>query len=56
MSKNYYVEVKVSGKWILKERCTRQVDALHSVKINAGEKYPMRIVKVIRTVIFDGEK
>lgn len=56
MSKYFNVEIKLGGKWILKEVFTRQVDALHYVKENAGERYPFRIIRVIRNVVFDGEK
>ena len=57
MNKNYYVEIKLGyNKWILKASFSRHTDALHFVKENAGEKYPMRIVRVVRTIVFNGEK
>ena len=57
MNKHYYVEIKLSpNKWILKSSFTRHTDALHYVKENCGERYPMRIVRVVRTVVFNGEK
>jgi hypothetical protein len=56
MSKFYYVEIKLGTKWTLVDTFTRQTDALHHVKENSGEKYPMRIVRVVRTIVFDGEK
>jgi pyruvate kinase len=31
-------------------------DALWRVKESAKAKYPMRIVRVVRTVVFDGSK
>lgn len=56
MMKNYYVEIKLGKKWILKASFARHTDALHYVKENAGEHYPMRIIRSVRTVVFDGEK
>jgi len=56
MSKHYYIEVKLGTKWILQKVETRHTDALHWVKENAGEKYPIRVVRVTRTIVFDGSK
>jgi len=58
MNKTYNVEVKLGVKrsWYLQKVFTRQTDALHYVKEHAGERYPFRIVRVVRTVVFDGEK
>jgi hypothetical protein len=56
VSKFYYVEIKFGTRWTLVETHTRQTDALQYVKDNSGEKYPMRIVRVVRTVVFDGSK
>lgn len=54
MSKKYYVEVKFGNKtWIRVIDFTRQVDALHHIKENSGERYPMRIVRVVKTVVFE---
>lgn len=56
MSKFFNVEIKLGPRWILREVFTRHSDALHYVKENAGEKYPFRIIRVIRTVVFNGER
>jgi hypothetical protein len=56
MSKNYYVEIKLGSKWTLKASFKRHVDALHYVKENSGERYPLRIIRSVRTVVFDGSK
>jgi hypothetical protein len=58
MSRAYYVEVKLGVKrqWYLQKVFTRHTDALHYVKEHAGERYPFRIVRVIRNVVFDGER
>lgn len=54
--KHFYVEIKLTaGRWTLREVFTRHTDALHYVKENAGHKYPMRIVRVVRTVVFEGK-
>jgi len=57
MSKVYQVEVKFTKeRWTLVESHTRQVDALQYVREHAGESYPMRVVRVERTIVFDGSK
>lgn len=56
MTKTYNVEIKLGTRWTLQKVFTRHTDALHYVKENAGEKYPFRIVRNIRSVVFDGEK
>lgn len=56
MSKHYYIEVKFGTRWTLVKTETRQTDALQYIKDNSGEKYPMRIVRVVRTIVFDGSK
>ena len=56
MIKFYYVEVKVGNKWLLLQTFTKHTDALHNVKERSGEeRYPMRIVRVVRTIIFSEE-
>lgn len=56
MSKTFQVQVKF-GKdtWAIIENFQRQTDALHYVKENAGERYPMRIVRIVKTVVFEGK-
>jgi hypothetical protein len=56
MTKVYYVEIKLGAKWALQKSFTKQTDAMHYVKEHAGEKYPFRIIRSVRTVVFDGEK
>lgn len=58
MGKEYYVEARLhTNRWTLLKTERRQTDALQYVKDHAGEKYPMRIVRVTRTVVFeDGKK
>lgn len=60
MSKYYYVEVKLKeNRWTLLDTHTKQSDApMHQVadETKLGNKYPMRVVKVERTIVFDGSK
>ena len=58
MSKVYYLEVKLGTKWILQKSFTKQADAFHHIKENVSElsRYPVRVVRVVRTVVFDGGK
>jgi len=53
MSKTYQVEAKFGSKWIVLRKHSLQTDALHDVKINGGESYPLRIVRVVKTVVFE---
>ena len=54
--KQYYVEIKLGARWRLMASFTRHTDALHFVKENAGERYPLRVIRVVRTIVFDGSK
>lgn len=56
-NKQYYIETKLTkGRWTLVHTETRHKEALQYVVDHAGNKYPMRIVRVVRTVVFDGSK
>lgn len=59
MSKEYYIEIKLDNRrWTLIKTERRQTDALHYVKEHAHEhsRYPIRVVRVVRTTVFDGSK
>ncbi len=53
MATHYYIESKIGNRWHLLNVETRQTDALHYVKENPPTKYPLRIVKVTRKVVFE---
>lgn len=56
MSKVYNIEVKLdSKKWTLVDVKMQHKDALHYVKEHGG-RYPIRVVRVVRTIVFDGSK
>lgn len=57
MSKVYNVECKLdTKKWTLMHVATQQKDAMHYVKENPSRNYPLRIVRVVRTVVFEEKK
>jgi len=56
MTKDYYIEGKFLKKWILLKTTKRHSEALEYIRENAGEKYPMRIVRVVRTIVFGDDK
>lgn len=57
MNKQYYIEVKLdSKKWTLLHTATQHKDALQYVKENPSRNYPIRIVRVVRTVVFEEKK
>jgi hypothetical protein len=59
MSKFYYVEVKFKKeRWTLIDTYTKQEDAMEHVhsETKLGNTYPMRVVRVVRTIVFDGSK
>lgn len=53
MSKKYDVEAKFGKTWVVVESMTLQTDAMHYVKEHIGERYPMRIIRVVKTVVFE---
>ncbi|HYV52399.1 MAG TPA: hypothetical protein VE971_03810 [Candidatus Eisenbacteria bacterium] len=56
MSKKYEVQVKFGTTWAIINKYDRQTDAMHYIKENSGEVYPMRIVRVVKTVVFEETK
>ena len=56
MGKNYYIEAKFGNRWTLIGVSKQQKNALEYVKNPGAVKYPMRVVRVVRTVVFDGTK
>lgn len=56
MSKKYNVEVKFGTKWVTVYDSPLQNDAMHYIRENSGETYPMRIVRVVKTVVFEEKK
>lgn len=55
MNKIYNIEIKLGSRWTLVHTERRHTDALHHVKTMGGVKYPIRVVRVTRTVIFEGK-
>ena len=53
MSKTYEVHAKFGKTWVIVETKTLQTDALHYVKEHSGERYPMKVIRVVRTVVFE---
>lgn len=56
MSKRYDIETKFGSKWVIIDSKTIFADALHHVKEHGGEKYPLRIVRVVKTIVFEDKK
>jgi hypothetical protein len=57
MNKVYNVEVKLdTKKWTLLHVASQQKDAMHYVKENPNRSYPVRIVRVVRTTVFEEKK
>lgn len=60
MNNNYYeIQVKFNKKdWITVHKENRHGDAVVYLRDNTTEdnKYPMRIVRVNRTIVFNGER
>jgi len=55
--KYYEVQIKFEKEWFTLEVFKKQVEALHHVKVRVSEndRYPMRIVRVDKTVVFEGK-
>jgi hypothetical protein len=57
MTKDYYVEAKFGKtRWTLVKHYKTHKDALEYVKDAGAVKYPLRVVRVVRTVIFGESK
>lgn len=57
MSKHYYVEAKLhANRWTLLAVEQSYKVALQYTKDHSGEKYPLRIVRVKRDVVFEDKK
>lgn len=54
MTKDYYVEAKFGKKWTLIKTYKRHKEALEYVANAKATKYPFRIVRITRTVVFEG--
>lgn len=55
--KDYYLEIWLGTRWGLIRTFKRHGDALNELRERVGERYPMRIVRVERTVVFgEGKK
>jgi uncharacterized protein YbdZ (MbtH family) len=58
MTKYYEIHAKFGKGWATIHRTERQNDALHYVKEHSSTEtqYPMRVVRVVKTIVFNGEK
>lgn len=58
MTRNYYIEIKVKERWKLLFSTKRKLEAVKYIKTHriGDKKYPMRMVKEVRTVMFDRSK
>jgi len=50
--KDYYVEAWLNNRWVLLHTYKRHGEALEYVADHAGERYPFRVVRVERTIVF----
>jgi hypothetical protein len=56
MTRYYSIEVKFGNTWRSIKIEKTQSDAMYYVSKGEQTKYPYRIVKVIRTIVFNGER
>lgn len=49
----YEIQAKFGKTWVTVETKDRHADALHDIRERVGENYPMRLVRVTRTVILE---
>lgn len=57
MMKDYYVEVKFhTNRWTLIKTFKRQGEAMEFIKEQVDNRYPLRITRVVRTVVFEDNK
>lgn len=57
MSKHYEVQVRLDKNWHWIQSFTCQRDAMHNLQLRSGdEKYPMRVVRIVKTVVMNEER
>lgn len=52
----FRVEIRFGAGWVNIEDFGRYKDALDYIRVNSGEKYPMRVVRIDKTVVFEEKK
>jgi hypothetical protein len=52
MIKDYYLEIWLNTRWHLVDTFKNHREALENIAERAGDRYPMRLVKVTRTIVF----
>ena len=56
LSKKFQVQVQFGKTWITIKNEQNYKDALDYVRNASGAKYPFRIVRVVKTVMFEEKK
>lgn len=56
MTRSYQIQALFGKTWIITHSFTRHNEALHFVKEHTDRKYPLRIVRVVKTVVFEEKK
>jgi len=52
MIKDYYLEIWLNTRWHLVETFKSHRAALEAITERVGDRYPMRLVRVERTIVF----
>lgn len=56
MSKSFQIQAKFGNTWIIIKSVPYHKDALDYISKKPGLRYPMRIVRVVKTIVFSEEK
>lgn len=56
ITKFYYIELKMVGRWTLMHTTPRLADAYQWMKDNPADRYPYRVIQVTRKIVFNGER
>jgi len=56
MSKYYQIQAQFGKTWIIVKTMQLHSDALDYIRSSSERKYPLRIVRVVKTVVFEETK
>jgi hypothetical protein len=56
MSKHYLIEAKFGKTWVVIRKINAHKEALDYVREGAWESYPLRVIRVVKTVVFESKE
>lgn len=53
---SYHIQVRMGREWTTTHIESKHNDALHYVRIHPPERYSIRIIRVVKTIVFEALK